>query len=855
MNNNKSIPELLAPAGSLDCLKMAVDCGADAVYLSGKTFGARQFATNFTREELIKGLNYAHKFGVRVYLTVNTLIKEGELNKVSEYLIDLYNLGVDAILIQDWGVYELARELIPNMELHASTQMTTHNEYDLKYLDKCGFSRVVLSRELSLDEIIKLKEKTDNIELEVFLHGAICYSYSGRCLFSSFSGGRSGNRGMCAQPCRKEYKLNVNEIDSYNRSVSSQNIEMNGGDYLLSPHDLGHYWFLDKLVDSGVSSLKIEGRMRSADYVGLVVSVYRRALDYIKENDDWKPNNVESDLLYLAFNRGFTSKYLLPDSYKDLMACDKPGNRGLLIGTVKKYNANKKEIHIKLRTNIIPLKGDGLFFESRINPINNLGFELDHDVKIKDKEIIIKTGKGVVEGSKVYITRKHDIQNYIKLYNHNLGYLNLSFSIDSDNYPILNGELNFINGGVFKASVRGENPFEKANKKPTDIGVIEKQCLKLGNYNYVTNFKNKNYNNDLFLRISDINKLRRDLLAVLDKMILSSYLPDNFIKKSIISKNNFEINYPKVNSIKRDDLVLSVIVNDFDSLKASFKSGVDKIYFEANFIDYKELYETCLDGDDIEYDSELLIENLCLAHKLSEKYEIPWFWKWPDISHDDLLEFLLDNLKKLDFPINIMTSEVGLACLLKEKFNINEVEASSASNATNHKTIQHLNKYFNRITLTLENKLSNIQMIQSHTENKNLNIILEGNPEIMTSRECIISRKTINKEYKRKIGNTHLLTITNNKNQSYPLKISNSGHTIIKNNQEVSLIKYLPQLIENGIYNYILDTRDHGPEYTKKIIDIYQHAIHLSLNSDFRYTKLIQQIQEISNGTLTNNNF
>ena len=141
MKHNHTLPELLAPAGSLDCLKMAVDCGADAIYLSGKTFGARQFATNFTRKELIKGLNYAHKFGVRVYLTVNTLVKEGELDKVSEYLIDLYNLGVDAILIQDWGIYELTQELIPDMELHASTQMTTHNKYDLKYLEKCGFSQ------------------------------------------------------------------------------------------------------------------------------------------------------------------------------------------------------------------------------------------------------------------------------------------------------------------------------------------------------------------------------------------------------------------------------------------------------------------------------------------------------------------------------------------------------------------------------------------------------------------------------------------------------------------------------------------------------------------------------------------
>ncbi len=826
--NSDSIPELLAPAGSLDCLKMAVDCGADAVYLSGKTFGARQFATNFTREELIKGLNYAHKSGVRVYLTVNTLVKEGELNKVSEYLIDLYNLGVDAILIQDWGVYELSRELIPDMELHASTQMTTHNRYDLRYLDKCGFSRVVLSRELSLDEISELREEADDIELEVFLHGAVCYGYSGRCLFSYFSGGRSGNRGMCAQPCRKEYSLTINRTDLYNRSVNSQVVDVQGGDYLLSPHDLGPYWHLEKLVNSGVSSLKIEGRMRSADYVGLVVSVYRRALDSIKENDGWKPDRSESDLLYLAFNRGFTSKYLLPDSHKDLMACDKPGNRGLLIGSVKKYDGDRKEIHIKLRTDILPLTGDGLFFESDRNPLNNIGFELDHDAKMKNKTIIIKTGKGVVEGSKVYITRKHDIQSYIRPYEHNVGELSLTFSVDDDNYPLLEGELCFINGLVFNATAKGDNPLEEAINKPTDIELIKRQCLKLGNYKYSATFNNKNYNNNLFLRISDINKLRRDLLSILDEMVLDSYLPHKFIKKDIISKHEHDISYPKIGSIKREDLVLSLMVNDVDSLKLAFENNVDKIYFESCLIDPKELYETCLDGDDVEYDSDLLIENLYLAHSLSEKHGIPWFWKWPDISHDDLLEFLLGNLRKLNFPINIMTSEVGLADLLEDEININHIEASSASNATNHKTIQHLSKHFNRITLTPENKLNNIKRIQKNSKNKNLNIILEGNPEIMTSRECIISRKNITQDDKRQIGNTDLLTLRNGKNQNYPLKISDSGHTLIKNHQELSLIKYLPQLMENGIYNYILDTRDHGPYYTKKIIDVEQHAIHLT---------------------------
>ena len=301
-----ALPELLAPAGSPESLRAAIAAGADAVYLSGKRFGARRYAANFSDEEIKEGIRLAHACGVRIYITVNTLIHDRELRGVAEYLVWLYAAGVDAVLVQDTGVASLAREIVPDLTIHASTQMTIHNAEGVLWAAEQGFSRVVLARELPLDEIRRIAVKTHKtgVGLEVFAHGALCYSYSGQCLLSSAIGGRSGNRGMCAQPCRKPYTLVTGDHDEYGRPERLRDMET-PGNYLLSPKDLCTYRYLPELVKAPVVSLKIEGRMKSPEYVAIVVSTYRRALDAIAAGD-WRPGpEAERDLL-LAFNRGFT---------------------------------------------------------------------------------------------------------------------------------------------------------------------------------------------------------------------------------------------------------------------------------------------------------------------------------------------------------------------------------------------------------------------------------------------------------------------------------------------------------------------------------------------------------------------
>ncbi|MBQ2962077.1 U32 family peptidase [Methanobrevibacter sp.] len=412
------LPELLAPVGSAEHLKIAILSGANSIYLSGENFGARKYAENFTVPEIREAVKYAHLHNVKVYVTVNTLIKEGELEKVSNYLLELYKMGVDAVLIQDIGLVRIINENIPQLKIHASTQMNLHNIEGIRWASEHNIKRVVLPREMEINE---LKEIIDyahplGIEIEIFAHGALCYSYSGHCLISSMQGGRSGNRGTCAQPCRERYELNINKSKRINPKTE--------GDYLLSPRDLSLFEHLDEIVNLEVDSIKIEGRMRSNDYVATVVKNYRKRLNKLrydktsqalnrnikelerkskgkkgrstdlkklkdKENierlkEEQKLENLESlEELELVFNREFTTGHLIPKNNPMIMNRKKPGHQGLYIGKIHRYNPQTEEIHILLKDNLIniPEKGDGILIENIPNLENNDNNDNTKDTK------------------------------------------------------------------------------------------------------------------------------------------------------------------------------------------------------------------------------------------------------------------------------------------------------------------------------------------------------------------------------------------------------------------------------------------------------------------------------------------
>ena len=294
--------ELLAPAGNLEILKGVIESGADAVYVGGSIFGARAYANNFTEEELLEAIDFAHLRGVKVYLTVNTLIKNGEFSKLYDYLLPYYKRGLDAVIVQDIGVVKAIHEYFPSMEIHTSTQMTVTGADGVRFLSQFGVTRVVMAREISLAEMKRIHEET-GMELEAFVHGALCYSYSGQCLFSSILGGRSGNRGRCAQPCRLPYT-----------------VEGKKDEYILSLKDMCGIKALDKLHDAGVYSLKIEGRMKQLEYACGVVKYYRSYIDSKKPVSD-----ADYDRIKALGNRcGFTDRYYFDHNGSDMVTYVKP---------------------------------------------------------------------------------------------------------------------------------------------------------------------------------------------------------------------------------------------------------------------------------------------------------------------------------------------------------------------------------------------------------------------------------------------------------------------------------------------------------------------------------------------------
>ena len=340
--------ELLSPAGNMLCLEAAIQNGADAVYVGLNRFSARANAENFTLEELKAAIDYAHLRNVKVHLTLNTLVKNEEFNNIIEYITVLYEHGLDAVIVQDLGLAKFLIKHFPDLPVHASTQMTIHNLDGVLEAKKLGFSRVILSRETSLSDIEHIC-KYSNIEIEAFIHGALCISYSGQCLFSSLVGSRSGNRGKCAQACRLPYELLEN-----NKVIDKG--------YLLSPRDMCGLEYVPSLIEAGVSSFKIEGRMKNPEYVAIVTRIYRKYIDmFLNTPTHYEILAEDKKTLLQAFNRGgFSTGHLSSDCNKNLIFKDKPNNMGIYIGHISNYNKNKGIITLKLNESLSIRDGIGI---------------------------------------------------------------------------------------------------------------------------------------------------------------------------------------------------------------------------------------------------------------------------------------------------------------------------------------------------------------------------------------------------------------------------------------------------------------------------------------------------------------
>ena len=541
--------ELLAPAGNMNALKAAVMAGCDAVYLGGANFGARAFSKNFSNDEIIDAINYCHLYGVKVYVTVNTLIYENEVDIFLEYVEFLHKNNVDAVIMQDFGMFDLVRKTYPNLEIHCSTQMHIHNLDGTLLMETLGASRVVLARETSIDDIKYIKENS-NIELEIFIHGALCISYSGQCLMSSLIGGRSGNRGACAGSCRLKYDI-----------IDDEGNKLNKGNYPLSTKDLNGLEYIGELIDAGISSLKIEGRMKSAEYVYMVVSIYRKAIDSYYENGYVKIDEDELLKLKKIFNRNFTKGFLFNTDNNDLINGYRPNHMGVSVGSVIGYK--NKMAQIKLTDNISI--GSGLRV---IGKNNDVGINVN-DFYIGNKlvkeatsgDIInIKVNSDVCVGDNVVITMDKKISDEI----HNIvdGSLR-KVDITGKFYGHV-GEISslIISDGNNQVCVYGKI-VDKSINRPVDRDIISDKLNKLGDTVYRFNKLEIDVDNDIFIPVSEINELRRNAVSKLNELRLykiefkkedyficvDDYKKERLVSCLVKNKNSIDRDYDYIYSL------------------------------------------------------------------------------------------------------------------------------------------------------------------------------------------------------------------------------------------------------------------------------------------------------------------
>ncbi len=791
------IPELLAPVGSMEHLKVAINAGASCVYLSGKEYGARKFAENFTLDEISDAVNMAHLHNVKVYVTVNTLIKQDELEDVMNYLSRLYAIGVDAVLVQDLGLVELINRHLPNLKIHASTQLTCENQLKLDYLESKGIKRVVLPREMRKEEISQLKT---NMELEIFAHGALCYSYSGQCLMSSFKGGRSGNRGTCAQPCRQKYKISGIKRE----------------DYYLSPCDLSLFNNLKEIADLNISCIKIEGRMRNKEYLAIVTSEYRKALNKLKSLKENKSEEIS-----LVFNRGFIEGQFNHKSKRSIRA----GHVGLKIGQV--IGSAKNQIAIRLDDSIenIPEKGDGLLIVKKNNDYgleisqNPILTTLNHYKKGKNKQIKDLTRKNKVlivkkvwqnkksdfdlTDSSVYLTKRNRLTKKVKEIEAKgnsfiKSKLILTFSL-KNNYPHLKGRLTLANRKEIECEVTGNRQFEEPLKKSVDSETIKKQLTKVDNYPYAITQVNVNYDGTLFIPISKINELRRNLFEELKREVENSYKHES--KKIRLTQSKPE---------KRDNSVsFSFYTNNLNHLKEI--EGVKRVYLEIpNENDNPDITQE--NPHNISY----MVTFLKNAMEISYDKDYELIWKWPDITHDKLIKSLnkvRGILNRMNYNLPIMSA------------NFNADYGPYSMNVTNIQTIESLEKY--RL-LTISPELSKgdyENIISSCKDPGRIEMLVQGSVEIMKTRYSILSKK----EFKQ-IKNKSEFYLMDRKNNKYPIHKSISGEELtLFNDSELSLISEINHLKDIGFCNFSIDCRYKDDKYYK-IVDIYKKAIEGSIN-------------------------
>lgn len=801
--------ELLAPVGSREALIAAVEGGADAVYLAGKMFGARASAPNFTDEELIEAVKLAHLRSVKVYVTVNTLVDNSEIPALSLYLQYLYRIGVDAIIVQDIGVFKMAKQIIPEMPIHASTQMTVHNIEGVELLTELGFQRVVVSRELSMDDIQHICKNTAT-EIEAFVHGALCISYSGQCLMSSMIGGRSGNRGRCAQPCRLPYTL----VDEKGNDLL---LEADAGEYLLSPKDLNTLELIPELIQAGVTSFKIEGRMKRPEYVAVVVDTYRRAIDACLVNPDaYVVAEQEQKELAQIFNREFTTAYLKTHQGRKMMSDRRPNNRGVRIGRVSDYQHQERVATIKLDeplyiNDIVDfwVKIGGRVSVTVSSMVVNgqkvtsapagaeVAIHVHAPVRINDRVFKVFDA-GLMERARAFFTEPNAVKRVA---------VDIKVTVQ-EGQPL---EISIQDRDGFCSRARTSFIAQRAIKRPLTSEVIAKQVERLGSTIFNVNTLECNIIGEVMVPISEINDVRRRAIEELEQARLMPFQREDLPRKKYVARDFLSSNIIRDKAGVRQPLLV-VNADTIDKIKVSLESGADCIMFGGETFDHKmitpEIYGRAV-AMVHEYGKQIILNTPRIIKK----------WQMDEVKRELAL---FEELQ----PDAVAISNLGTLHIAKKITNL-PLHGDYSLNIYNDVSIDFLAAQgISSMTLSPELNFSQIEELASD-QKVALECLVHGYVTLMVSEYCAIG------SYLGKLGtgkcNQACLRrdywLNDRKNERFPVVTDQYCRMHILNAKELSMLPHVPRFGLMGIKRIRIEGKKSTVDHLGRISKLYRELL------------------------------
>jgi len=783
MSQKGFIMELLAPAGTMENFMAALESGADAIYLGGKVFNARAHAANFGIDELREAVRLAHILDVSVYVTVNILIGDTELKDLEQYIKDLDSIGVDAIIVQDLAVAEIAKRVAPNIHLHGSTQMTAATLDAVRFYESLGFTRVVLARELSLKEIQHIC-KHCKAEIEVFVHGALCVCYSGQCLMSSFIGGRSGNRGACAQPCRLPYEL----LDSKGESVLPKHEA-----YLLSPKDLNYSEHMNELVAAGVTSFKVEGRMKKVSYVRQVIGTYREILDEASIHEN------QRKALASGFNRGFSTAYLEDTVGRQMMTVVAPNHQGKPIG--ESYT-KKGEVYLSLTE---PIEQGSLVKILQSNGSVTYYTVDDEWTCVSDTLYKGRPAEGLAVGQ-LYLastpknTKSRGLQEFTRKYDMSV-YLSVS-SNGETNYT----ELTAILDSGLSVIVTNEYVPAIANKVPTSLEKVTEQLGRLGNTLFRLSYVDIP-DGPYMWPASVLNALRRDAVTALETALITHHVES---WQALQVTGDVDYDFKAQHELSYDTCpMISARVDEIEGVKAAIAGGAQKIVFGGDRLSrtpyalsiYDEVVRLCAQSDVI-----------CT-------------FATPRVVKDDEVEAYKHTLEAIvqAHPDSISIHVPQALLWLRELGYTGAIEADTGLNIFNTPTLHFWEQlHISCVNPSQELTLKQITELAKHSHVP-IETMIHGYTEMMISEYCAIASfvGTGSKVNCPMPCVKESYSLKDRKGEIFPIRTDPYCRMHIMNSHEMDMRAYVPMLLQKGISILRIDGRHMKPSYVKDIVSQY----------------------------------